>query len=196
VEWRGVNTNVHTFSGPGFSIECSRATFNTKEEIGKIAVAEARNPTEASRTLAVHPTYSECDASLPTGTLPATVKTTGCDYRLLAIEPGDKNGEAVIACAVFSEAAGLTSKSSIVKGLDTKVIFVGQEVIGTGIPAGTEVKRVINATEIELSAPVLGEGTATFKEALTFKARGLEFQVLGIQGCAITVFPPARNNGS
>ena len=68
--------------------------------------------------------------------------------------------------------AEVTEKSPIVKGLSaTTSIVAGDEVSGAKIPSPTLVKRVLNATEIELTSAVEGTGSATVKEALTFKEK-------------------------
>jgi hypothetical protein len=53
------------------------------------------NPTKESRTLEVHPTYGKCGV---TGA-DYEIRTTGCNYLLTAVKPGEKNGPIEIKCA-------------------------------------------------------------------------------------------------
>jgi hypothetical protein len=87
------NTNIHGFSiaaGAVVSL-CKHATFNTGEE-------GAPNPTAASETITVHPTYTECFITIPAGNSAATVKTTGCNYLLKAQAPNTPGGEVKVVC--------------------------------------------------------------------------------------------------
>jgi hypothetical protein len=85
VEWRGHNTNIHRFEIAGAVIACDTAAFTTNEE-------GAPNLTNESRTLEAHPTYAKCRTTLAAGSFPVEVKTTGCNYVLKAVKPGEKHG--------------------------------------------------------------------------------------------------------
>src|SRR5437764_15237276 len=70
VEWRGPNTNFHRFEIAGAVITCRHTTFNTNEQ-------GAPNLTKESRTLEVHPIYTECRGTLAASSFSVEVKTTG-----------------------------------------------------------------------------------------------------------------------
>jgi hypothetical protein len=92
VEWRGHNTNIHRFEIAGVVIACETAAFTTNEE-------RAPNLTNESRTLEGHPTYAKCRTTLAAGSFPVEVKTTGCNYVLKAVKPGEKHGPFTVKCA-------------------------------------------------------------------------------------------------
>jgi hypothetical protein len=95
VQVNGANTSTHRFEfGPAALAECHKATFNTFEE-------GAPNPTKESTTLEVHPRYGECrlDLSVLGNNASTAVRTTGCNYVLKAIGPGEKNGPIAIKCS-------------------------------------------------------------------------------------------------
>jgi hypothetical protein len=193
VEWKGTATNIHAFSGGGVVIACREATFNTNEELGNDPVAEAKNPTANSPALVTHPIYKNCQGSLAAGTFEVEVKSKFCNFRMHAVKPGEQTGIWDVVCEKLTMVGEIEEKSKIVKGLSsTAHLEAGFTVRGSHIPAGTEVERVINEHEVELSGPpVGGVGTKTVNESLTFQSPGIRLVFLGLmpRRCTITVFP-------
>jgi hypothetical protein len=195
----GNTLNQQGFAGTGVASNCKKATAN-EEGIPK-------KPEKNQPTLEIHPIYEECILTLLglTGGK-ANVVSTGCNFVFHAVKPNEKTATTDVKCASTAQAGEVTEKSKIIKVPSTAGMADYEIVTGSlscaapppkagCIPTSNEaakktwIEKVINATELELSNPVEGIGTATLKSTITVQ-KDIQIQAAFLPGCV--VFIPAQ----
>jgi hypothetical protein len=89
---KGLSLNLQGFEITGAVSVCEHATFMTGED-------DAKDPTESSATLLIHPKYTGCHVSIGgTKLTAATVTTTGCNFIFHAVLSLTAGGTVDVEC--------------------------------------------------------------------------------------------------